>query len=77
MNGIPTRYFTRPSSIATDRGKSVLMFPLKETYRVPGVIMGIGCAFTSENQSGLPGSEPENKKRKHTETLDTKVQKIY
>ena len=58
-NGIPIKYFTTLSSIETVRGKSEVIFPLNDTYNVPGVTMGTGLARNSENHSGLSGSIPE------------------
>ena len=54
-NGIPIKYFTTLSSIDNVLGKSRVMFPLKDTYNVPGVITGTGDARNSNTSSDRSG----------------------
>ena len=61
-NGIPIRYFTTLSSIESVLGKSLVIFPLNDTYKVPGVTIGTGDARKSKNHRGLSGSAPEMNK---------------
>ena len=57
-NGIPIKYFTTLSSIDNVLGKSRVMFPLNDTYNVPGVMTGTGVALNSNTTSDLSGSAP-------------------